>query len=329
MSLLAAGGHFEMRSSAPEKLAGMIRWLLPAVCFGVAASANAVESDQFAWVRAIETPVEVESEVWRLPLNREIHAELLRPDGSDLLITDARDRPVQFARIPRRLLEPPAQPAVQEAATADERARLLLTVNPIPETSPPNTHRLTLDGAYRVRRVSVRVDAPGVDAQLSMQSRVTGAQTWLHRGSAALSSPSAGEPAIATIELTEGTRDREWRMHATPPLPAAPVVVFEADAEQLIFLAEGEPPWQLYAGSRDAPELADDLIDTAVQRFGPPESWPLARLGERREAAGVAALAPEPLSAVWVSFLTWLAVIGGSILVAWAGYRWLRHGAPW
>jgi hypothetical protein len=314
-----------MRSSAPEKSAGMMRWLLPAVWFGLVARAGAVEPDQFAWVWAIETPIEVESEVWRLPLDREVHAELLRPDGGDLLITDARDQPVPFARIPRRLLAPPAS----GAATPDERAQLTLNVDPIPEPSLPNAHRLTLDGAYRVRRVSVRVDAPDVNAQIAVQSRVTGAQTWLHRGSGTLSSPSAGEPALATIELTEGTLDREWRLHATLPLPAAPEVVFEADAEQLLFLAEGEQPWKLYAGSRTTPAPAHDLVDTAVQRFGPVESWPLASVSERREAAGVAALAPEPPTAAWLSFLTWLAVIGGTILVAWGGYRWLRRGAPW
>ncbi len=121
-------------------------------------------------------------------------------------------------------------------------------------------------------------------------------------------------------------RRLQWRIESAPPLAEPVEVVLEARIEEWLFLAQGQPPWRLHAGSQQAaPSNPDLLAESTLARLGPPWELPLAVPGERFEAGGAAALKTPAEPLPWARWLLWLILIGGCLAVAWLALRLLRN----
>jgi hypothetical protein len=116
------------------------------------------------------------------------------------------------------------------------------------------------------------------------------------------------------------TREREWRLRWSAALAAPPQLALAFRADQLLFMAEGEPPYRLVAGSAstrriDAPTSA--ALAALRARLG--AHWIPGRAlpGPRGELAGAAALQPASAGERWQRGLLWavLLAVASSVLV--------------
>lgn len=129
-----------------------------------------------------------------------------------------------------------------------------------------------------------------------------------------------GDEAMRTPPHTLGTtlRTRQWRLVAEATQPAAaPGLLLGYRPEQLVFVAEGTPPFSLRAGSGrttriDAPVAP--VLDDLRARSGGDWQPATATLGARSMLAGEAALRTGP-SRDWGTGLLWAVLLLGVLLV--------------
>lgn len=137
--------------------------------------------------------------------------------------------------------------------------------------------------------------------------------------------------ASAPLHLAASTRDRLWRVDAAQRVNAVPTLSLGYRPEVLVFLAQGQGPYTVAAGSsrarrQDAP-LAT-LLDALRRRHGPDwKPYPAVpgtssvRSGERALAAPPAP--PRP-PVEWTSVLLWVLLVGGAAFIAGIALRLLN-----
>lgn len=116
------------------------------------------------------------------------------------------------------------------------------------------------------------------------------------------------------------TRDRYWRLLPKGGVEGAvPTLKLGYHPEVVVFLAQGEPPYALVAGSARAqradaplPQLVDALRTQRGQAWQPAT----ATLGAGKALAGEDALTPAPAQRDWKAWLLWALLIGGALIVA-------------
>ncbi len=99
--------------------------------------------------------------------------------------------------------------------------------------------------------------------------------------------------------------------------------------DRLLFLAQGQGPWQLVAGSAydaeanfpQARRYADPEMRDLLKKAGPVGT---AALGARIELGGAARLEPAQ-SPAWRRWLLWIGLVAGVLLVGFMALRLLRH----
>ncbi len=129
------------------------------------------------------------------------------------------------------------------------------------------------------------------------------------------------------IGLAGSARIHELRIDSATPLQPSPQVRVGYMPDRLVFLAEGDGPYQLAVGSSQQ-RRPNYPIDAAISRlrkqFGATWQPPLARLDAARPSAGAKALlAPrEPLA--WKTWLLWLVLIGAAAVVGGIALSLLR-----
>jgi hypothetical protein len=194
------------------------------------------------------------------------------------------------------------------------------------DVSDPRVFAFSVDGPYLPKRLTARASTANLVATLLLESRASPLDAWMRHGRAVLASLQAAEPGPATFELGGAPRHRHWRLVTDPALAQPPDVTFEVHAEELLFLAQGEPPWQLHAGSYGArPASASQaLITETVRRLGPAWSLPVVQPGERHSVAGDAALQPPAAVIPWQRYLLWALLAGGALVVLSMALRLLR-----
>jgi hypothetical protein len=120
------------------------------------------------------------------------------------------------------------------------------------------------------------------------------------------------------IELPGTSRLREFRIESRAPLAAPPRLKVGYRPDSFVFLAEGDGPYTLAAGSLRA-QRADYPIDAALAtlraKLGKDWQPPLARLGTAKESGGAAALKPLPAPIAWERWLLWGVLIAAAALV--------------
>ena len=120
--------------------------------------------------------------------------------------------------------------------------------------------------------------------------------------------------------LHDDSRDRHWRLRARDAFDGAPPVLrLGYRPEVVVFLAEGNPPFALLAGSarasrQDAP--LPQLVDALRAERGRDWQPVTAALGTREALAGDAALQPVAPPTDWKRWLLWSVLVVGALLVA-------------
>ena len=162
---------------------------------------------------------------------------------------------------------------------------------------------------------------------VQVRSRRDPSSPWRQRGRATLSNLESAADGSLSIALEGDHRDRFWQITSQPALDRPPAVELRARAEELAFLAQGEGPWQLYAGGRQASRTVPvaRLLEEAVSRLGPAWQWPRVQLLDRQEAAGEAALLEPPEPLPWQRILLWGILVAGAIVLVTMAARLLRR----
>ena len=192
-----------------------------------------------------------------------------------------------------------------------------------------------LPGRFPVERADVRL--PGNSAlEWTLHSRERTDASWLWRAGPWMAfQVGAGNGEANHSEprpLATPVRDRHWRLGASTPVgDAVPVLRLGYRPEVMVFLAQGEPPYALAAGSANAaradapiPALLDALRRQRGAGWQPVPAY-LADVPE--ELAGERALKPRR-DIDWKSGLLWALLVGGAVLVAALGLSLLRQRPP-
>ena len=189
-----------------------------------------------------------------------------------------------------------------------------------------------LPGRFPVERADVRL--PGNNAvEWTLHSRERGDASWIWRAGPWMAfqvGAGAGQASQSDPRpLAMVVRDRHWRLGAGSAVGAqAPVLRLGYRPEVVVFLAQGEPPYALAAGSANA-RRADAPIPALLealrrQRGAGWQPAPAYLAPEPEELAGERALAPQR-QIDWKSLLLWALLVGGAVLVAALGLSLLRQ----
>ncbi len=122
------------------------------------------------------------------------------------------------------------------------------------------------------------------------------------------------------IEIAPTRRTQDWVVESTTPLDHAPTLRVAFRPDRFVFLAQGNGPYRLVAGSVRA-HRGDYPVDAALAqlraKFGNDWQPPLATLGERATLLGVTAYtpAPAPTHRDWKTWLLWTVLVGGAALI--------------
>jgi len=191
-----------------------------------------------------------------------------------------------------------------------------------------------LPGRFPVTQVDVL--APDNQAlRWVVQSRESEDAPWVQRAGPWLAyqlGSGGGAQQSPPQVLSRYSRDRYWRL-----IPdgggstAMPKLRLGYRPETLVFIAQGEPPYALAAGSartqRAEAPLAQ-LVATLRQRRGPTWEPAAASLIARPEQlAGPQALQPGPAPRDWKTWLLWTLLVVGALLVGGFALSLLRGRA--
>lgn len=184
----------------------------------------------------------------------------------------------------------------------------------LPAALPLEAARIALAGDNTVARFSLLDHDGGSERMLAM---ITAVRIEADEGD----DPST---AFATVRV------QHLRLHTDTPLSRPPSLRVAWQPDVFVFLAEGDGPYSLLAGSYVA-RRGDYPVDAALERIRPrgaagtPWQPPLAMLGGVSDAAGASALLAPKTPYDWSRPLLWLVLIGGALLVAGMAWSLLRQ----
>ena len=190
-----------------------------------------------------------------------------------------------------------------------------------------------LDGRFPVEAADV-VSAGNSTRGWTLESRDDDASPWQSAASpwVAYRIDSGGTSSRSPPQPLQGnSRHRHWRLRARESFEGpAPVLRRGYRPEVVVFLAEGDAPFALLAGSarasrQDAP--LPQLVEALRAERGRDWQPATAALGTRESLAGDAALQPLAPPTDWKRWLLWGVLIAGALLVAGFAFSLLR-GKP-
>lgn len=181
--------------------------------------------------------------------------------------------------------------------------------------------QFTLDGRFPMARADVALD-DNAAGEWTLESRDADDGQWQRRaGPWVAFQVGAGEGGERSAEqsLAGIVRDQQWRLSARAPVNGVPILRLGYQPEVMVFLAQGQPPFALVAGSArasraDAP--LPQLVDAIRTRRGSNWQPATATLGAPTEQAGAQALQPAPIQRDWKSWLLWGLLVLGAVVVA-------------
>ncbi|CAG2094026.1 DUF3999 domain-containing protein [Xanthomonas euroxanthea] len=280
----------------------------------------------------------------------------LRVEGSD----DLRDWRVLAADATVMALDNQAQRLQQRRIALDEGARYLRIVpvsGALPAlravdaeldgvAAPLQSQWLELPGTAQDKAVLyalpgrfpvTQVDVSGGQAEAVewiAESRDADDAPWLRRAGPWLAYRLGAGNAAASPpqQLSAPVRDRQWRLLAAQGRSTArPTLRVGYQPERMMFLAQGQPPYAVVAGSArvqrgDAP-LASMLQALRRERGAQWQPAPASIAAQAQPLAGDAALQPAATPRDWKRWLLWGLLIGGAVLVGGFAVSLLRSPA--
>lgn len=178
----------------------------------------------------------------------------------------------------------------------------------------------TSPGRYPIEKADIVLDTNSA-AEWTLESRDSDKATWRHRAGPWIGFKVDGEVQrrSAIQELGTRQRDRQWRLVSSAPTQAVPELRLGYRPEVLIFLAEGDGPFSVVAGSTDGQITTVPLrrlLSTLKGSFSPDWMPSPAYFGERAVLDGDAATTPPEESPEWATWLLWGILVLGSAFVA-------------
>jgi hypothetical protein len=191
----------------------------------------------------------------------------------------------------------------------------------------------TLDGRFPIQQADVAL--PGNHAlEWRLESRDNEEQGWYAQAGPWMAYQVAGKgdgDRSAARQLASTVRDRHWRLRANGAVPGEPVLRLGYRPEVVVFLAQGEPPYALVAGSAraargDSPlaHLIEALRTSRGRDWQPAD----ATLGSAVVLAGASALVPAEPERDWHSYMLWAVLVGGALIVAGFAFSLLKSNKP-
>lgn len=183
-------------------------------------------------------------------------------------------------------------------------------------------YQFTLEGRFPIARADVALDANAA-GEWTLESRDADDGLWQHRAGPwvafQVNGGTGGAERSAEQPLAGVVRDRQWRLSSRAPVNGVPLLRLGYQPEVMVFLAQGQPPFALVAGSArasraDAP--LPQLIDAIRARRGSDWQPATAELGAPATLAGAQALQPAPAQRDWKSWLLWALLVLGAVVVA-------------
>lgn len=251
----------------------------------------------------------------QIPLNG-VRATYLR------LHHDAHDLPNLHVRA--RVL---ARSTLIEPARVWLDAPLVATVDG--EKGAPNRFVYRLPAPLAIDAVKVDLAGDNSLARVRIESRI--GDNWQPRAEVVAFRLHQGDDVIGNDEtaVNVGGRAQEWRVNPATPLDRPPTLHAAFRPDRFVFLAQGNGPYRLAAGSARA-RRGDYPVDTALaqlkSRLGPDWQPPLATLGDRATLAGDKALvaAPAKTGGEWKTWLLWAVLIGAAAVIGGLALTLLR-----
>ena len=190
-----------------------------------------------------------------------------------------------------------------------------------------------VDGRFPFERADVVL--PGNSSnEWTLESRDGAESAWRSVAAPWMAFQLQGDAAInrSPPQPLQGVvRDHHWRLLPKSGVESAvPTLKLGYRPEVVVFLAQGQPPYALVAGSARAqradaplPQLVDALRVQRGQEWQPAT----ATLGVAATLAGDTALTPAPVERDWKAWLLWALLIGGALIVAGFAFSLLKKPA--
>jgi hypothetical protein len=181
--------------------------------------------------------------------------------------------------------------------------------------------RLELVGDNSLARVRVRSRVHAGDDANAWQTRAEFTAFRLRQDDSVIDND---ESAVAT-----NGRAQQWRVDPATPLSAAPTLRVAFRPDRFVFLAQGNGPYRLVAGSARA-QRGDYPVDAALaqlrSKLGNDWQPPLAALGAKAELQGTAAytMAPVEVHRDWKTWSLWAVLVGAAVLIGGMALSLLR-----
>lgn len=202
------------------------------------------------------------------------------------------------------------------------------------EKSPDPEHGFRFDAlaALPVTRARIVLDQDNTLVELRWYSRNAPDALWHDHGSAVAYRLNLEGTVLSSPDLTLGTRrDRYWRVEVVTgdaaALGARPRLELGWQPDELLFMARGEPPFQLAAGAleRSAPEPGVDTLLAGLDAAQRDALIMDATLGPRHTLGGAAALRPVTPPTPWQRYLLWSVLIAAVLLLARMAFHLYRE----
>lgn len=190
-----------------------------------------------------------------------------------------------------------------------------------------------IEGRFPFQRADVLL--PGNSSnEWILKSRDSEEAEWQHATAPwmAFQVEGGGSASRSPPQSLDGlNRDRYWRLLPKQAVQGeVPVLKLGYRPEVVVFLAQGNAPYALVAGSARA-QRADaplpQLVDALRAQRGASWQPATATLGEGVALAGEQALVPAPVERDWKAWLLWALLIGGALIVAGFAFSLLKKPA--
>lgn len=289
---------------------------------------------QFAAGPDFEVAVRVEGSAdlqqWQTLAGRIVLLRLAR-DGRSLEQGRLQlSQPMRYLRIVPATPGLPALAAVQaEHAAAGVPDHRWMTLAPVQVSADRRSFEFELQGRFPLDRADVALEGNAA-ASWRLESRESAEDPWQPRvgswtvfrlGTQERSAPRAWQGAL---------RHRHWRLLSSVPVDPAPRLKLGWRPEQLVFVASGQPPYRLVAGSARSQRATAPIPDLLAQmRSRRGQDWQPASAQVQGEGQSADPAALQP-ARDWKSILLWGVLLLAALSVAMLAVRLLRGrpGAP-
>ncbi len=193
------------------------------------------------------------------------------------------------------------------------------------ETS--DEYRFDTGGPFALTRLELKAPAPGLFYQGRLWSSPAPAGPWKPRGGfRQYRLEIEGENWHSEAIDLNPARDRYWRIAFTTPQnpleSELPSIRVAYAPDQILFLAQGEAPFELAYGSATVAASASPLAGLIHELKADGKAPSPVTLGETRSIGG-GNHPPPPIA--WEQYLLWALLLAGVALLAWMARKLLRE----